>query len=103
MMVKNNLFFLSLLVNFTVPTWVSFITIGITGIASQYQFQMIMRLCHLLVIWSITLKPMTGYFPFVQNLLNLKTRRGLDAKPFHFTKGEAISHEESVITQGHPA
>lgn len=99
MMVKSNLFFLSFFLNyFTVSTWVSFIPIGITGIPSQYQFQMIVRLCHLLVIWSITVKPMTRYFHFVQNILDLKTRRGLDSKPFHFRKGEAISHEESMIT-----
>lgn len=66
------------------------------GIPSQYQFQMIVRLCHLLVIWSITVKPMTRYFHFVQNILDLKTRGGLDSAKFYILEREAISHEESI-------
>lgn len=71
--------------DYTVPTLTGFITIGTSGITSRYQFQITMRLCHLLVIWGSTVKPMTRRFHFLQNLLGWKARRGLDSNTLnHF-------------------
>lgn len=50
----------------SVPIMTSFISTGTTSIASWYQFQTIRRVCHLLVIWGGTVKPVTRRFPFLQ-------------------------------------
>ena len=86
LLVKNNLLFIYLFISrYTVPTLISFITIRITSITSQYQFQITMRLCHLLVIQGSTVKLVTRYFHFLRNLLGLKAMRGLDSNtPNHF-------------------